>query len=450
MPNVIVLSDSDEPASPVADERDGVGPELGDRYRSGARTSDLDLPEVPFCREIAASASPADDGRGLLAAEESSSDSGDNRVVAAASRKAAAAPGRDRATLEAERARRRHALAREKALKAIERRAARDTKPGECLKFMEVVLDRGIDAESLRGEIESALRSAGVKFDVTAESIPGSVTWRRSVEEEYVGEDNEVRARRSVRTEEHAIVIWSSREAVGHVADGTFGTSVSSIRDLIPGYSLTLLVCGMDEYFARRMKQRDRNPADKGPRCNGRADERFDAWPTVSRRQLEMCLAEIQIASGCSGRLIESAQDLALTVCQYTKSVSEIPHKLRKRENLEGKFSWYVTGDNRNTVRVDRDGNGLRRLWQQQLCQFNLSSLETAEAICAVYPSPVRLVEAYRNCTPDEGMNLLKDIPIRRAAGPLTTTRKIGPELSKKVYVMFTSQNGDALLGSQA
>jgi len=80
-------------------------------------------------------------------------------------------------------------------------------------------------------------------------------------------------------------------------------------------------------------------------------------------------------------------------VYQYTKSISEIPYKLQRRGNQEGKFDWYVMGDNKNTVRVDKDGNGLKRLWQQQLCQFNLSSLETSEAICTVYPSPMQLIK---------------------------------------------------------
>lgn len=34
-------------------------------------------------------------------------------------------------------------------------------------------------------------------------------------------------------------------------------------------------------------------------------------------------------------------------------------------------------------------------------------------------------------------------------AGPLSTVRKVGPQLSKKVYTMFTSEDGDALLGTE-
>ncbi|XP_011690538.1 PREDICTED: crossover junction endonuclease EME1 [Wasmannia auropunctata] len=457
MSNVIVLSDSDEPSSPVADKRNEIGWGINGGCCTDP-TNDFDLPEVPFCREIAESSTSQGENLSDLNADDDCckhaegppvSDLENNRVEKT-SRKATAATRKDKTTLREERLRRQQALAREKALKAIERKTSRDMKPGECVRFMEVNLDRDVDAVVSREEIESALRNADIKCNATTELIPGSITWRRNVEEACVGEDNQVRTRTSVRTEEYAIVIWSSHEAVRHVAEGTFCTSVSSSRDLIPGYNVTLVICGMEEYFASRRKQKSNPAGGKGSRYNGKGNQRFDdASPVISRRQLEMCLAEIQIVAKCSSRLVESAQELALMVCQYTKSISEIPYKLQKRGSREDKFDWYVMGDNKNTVRVDKDGNGLKRLWQQQLCQFNLSSLETSEAICTVYPSPMQLVRAYRKCTPDEGMNLLKDISIRRAAGPLTAARKVGPELSKKVYVMFTSQNGDALLGNE-
>jgi len=353
---------------------------------------------VPFCREIAESSTSqgeslpdlnADDGCKYA---EGSSDS-ENNLIEKTSQKTTVSK-KDKTTLREERSRRQQALVREKALRAIEKKTSRDMKPGECIKFMEVNLDRGIDAVVSRGEIESALQNAGIKFNVTTELIPNSITWRRNVEEDYIGEDNEVCTKKNIQTEAYAIVIWSNYEAVRHVAEDTFCASVSNSKALIPSYNMTLVICGMEEYFVYRKKQKsDRNAGSKGSRYNGRGNQRFDTLPIISRRQLEMCLTEIQIVAKCSSRLIENTQDLALMVHQYTKSISEIPYKLQRRGNQEGKFDWYVMGDNKNTVRVDKDGNGLKRLWQQQLCQFNLSSLETSEAICTVYPSPMQLVK---------------------------------------------------------
>lgn len=397
MSHVIVLSDSDEPASPITDKRDKIELEIDGRYLDA--TDDFDLPEVPFCHEIAGnSASQGENLPNLNAdngyehADGSVSDSENDRVERT-SRKATVSR-KDKTTSREERSRRQQALAREKALKAIEKKTSRDMKPGECIKFMEVNLDRGIDAVASRGEIESALQNADVKFNVTSELIPNSITWQRNIEEDYIGEDNEIRTKRSIQMEEHVIVIWSNHEAVRHVAEGTFCASVSSSKALIPSYDMTLVIHGMEEYFTYRKKQRsDQNPGGKGSKHNGKGNRRFDTLPIISRQQLEMCLTEIQVVAKCSSRLIENAQDLALMVYQYTKSISEIPYKLQKKGSQEGKFDWYVMGDNKNTVRVDKDGNGLKRLWQQQLCQFNLSSLETSEAICTVYPSPMKLIK---------------------------------------------------------
>jgi len=397
MSNVIVLSDSDESISlsPVADEHDKIKSEIGGKYSDVS--NDFDFPDVLFCREIIDSPTSQSDSNlnannGYKHTEKSPISDSENRINKT-SRKATVSK-KDKVILREERSRRQQALAREKILKAIEKKTLKNMKPSECIKFMEVYLDRGIDSIASQEEIESALQNADIKFNVTTEKIPNSITWRRNVEEDYIGEDNDICTRRNIQMEKYAIVIWSNYKAVKHVAEGTFCTSVSDCKTLIPNYNMTLVICGMEEYFTYRKKQKsDRNLGSKESRYNSKGNQQFDMLPIISRQQLEMCLTEIQIVVKCSSRLIENSQDLALMICQYTKSISEIPYKLQKRGNQESKFDWYVMGDNKNTVRVDKDGNGLKRLWQQQLCQFNLSSLEVSEAICTVYPSPIQLIK---------------------------------------------------------
>ncbi|EFN82754.1 crossover junction endonuclease EME1 [Harpegnathos saltator] len=456
MSTVILLSDSDDPASPIDKHKaNGCINEINEKCDSDV-TSDIDLPEVPFCLRNDENLSDlevnGDPKRAYHKSSNAMSDSYDSEEdqVRKASQKITASK-KDKIALKEERLKRQQALARQKALRTIASKKSRDMKPGECMKFMEVNLDQGIDAISCT-EIQNVLRNANIHFNVTSELIPNSITWRRNVEESYIDENNEVRVRKSVQTEKYTVVIWSNYEAVKHVTNGTLCASISSCKALKSNYNMTLVIFGMEEYFTYHKKAKGKSGQHSGSkesRCKSKGNQRFETFPIISRQQLEMCLTEAQIVMKCSSRLIENVQDLALMIYQYTKSISEVPYKLQKKENLENKFDWYVMGDNRNTVRVNKNGNGLKRLWQQQLSQFNLSSLEIAEAICTVYSSPAKLIKAYRNCTPEEGMNLLKDIPIRRAAGPLTAVRKVGPELSKKMYVMFTSQDGDALLGTE-
>lgn len=42
---------------------------------------------------------------------------------------------------------------------------------------------------------------------------------------------------------------------------------------------------------------------------------------------------------------------------------------------------------------VNKEGYGLKQLWQKQLCQFNLCSWEMAEVISLNYPSPSLLMK---------------------------------------------------------
>lgn len=57
---------------------------------------------------------------------------------------------------------------------------------------------------------------------------------------------------------------------------------------------------------------------------------------------------------------------------------------------LENEF---FAGDNKDCVKIDKDGNGLNRLWNQMLRMFPLASLETAEAITSLYPTMHSLME---------------------------------------------------------
>jgi hypothetical protein len=40
-------------------------------------------------------------------------------------------------------------------------------------------------------------------------------------------------------------------------------------------------------------------------------------------------------------------------------------------------------------------------------------------------------------------------LQIRRGVGPLTTMKKVGPELSKKICMFFTASDGEATLSQE-
>ena len=62
---------------------------------------------------------------------------------------------------------------------------------------------------------------------------------------------------------------------------------------------------------------------------------------------------------------------------------------MKEQDTIE----WFAEADSKECVAVDKNGNGLLRLWQQQICQFPIIGLETAQAVAAAYPSPTLLME---------------------------------------------------------
>ncbi|CAI9569673.1 unnamed protein product [Staurois parvus] len=98
-------------------------------------------------------------------------------------------------------------------------------------------------------------------------------------------------------------------------------------------------------------------------------------------------------------------------------------------------------------VRVEKCGKGLLEVWKRQIQQFNRVSVEVASAVVAAYPSPQLLIKAYRHCqTNAERHGLLSDILVRRGEGVASTSRRVGPELSKRIYLQFTNSQPELSL----
>ena len=109
------------------------------------------------------------------------------------------------------------------------------------------------------------------------------------------------------------------------------------------------------------------------------------------------------------------------------------------------KENFYFENDNKDCVKV-LDTVGLSRLWQQHLIKLPFITLETAEAIMAVYSMPRNLLDAFRDSENPE--ILLRDLPFRRGDGPLQTNRRLGPEMSRKIYQFYHSLDPHQLLSS--
>ncbi|ELU07229.1 hypothetical protein CAPTEDRAFT_98058 [Capitella teleta] len=97
--------------------------------------------------------------------------------------------------------------------------------------------------------------------------------------------------------------------------------------------------------------------------------------------------------------------------------------------------------------KVTKEGRGLLSLWRQHIQQFRNVTAEVANAIIAEYPSPRDLYQAYLSCeNQNKAEQLLQDIVVRRGAGVIATNRRIGKELSRKIYLLMTSCDPDLII----
>ncbi|XP_048575585.1 crossover junction endonuclease EME1 isoform X2 [Nematostella vectensis] len=238
------------------------------------------------------------------------------------------------------------------------------------------------------------------------------------------------------------------------MGDSTSSSTLESFcRRLMNLYSkkaLILAVMGLEKYFrniktmqARQFRNAVRGgtevPTTGKQRKRGRATERV----LVTRVDVEEVLVELELRVGCGVRMLDTAQEFADFVGMMTKSLAEAPFKKSQPEA----FSFCVDSWNKASVKVTKDGEGLLKAWQQQIQQFTNVSAQMAAAIVSVYPSPQMLLRAYKRCSSDtEASRLLQDIPVRRGAGALATSRRIGPELSRRIHLLFTSSNGKEVL----
>lgn len=167
----------------------------------------------------------------------------------------------------------------------------------------------------------------------------------------------------------------------------------------------------------------------------------------VKSSDIENLYLQLQLEHNCVVKYAENAQDLSTLILSFTKAVTVAPEKRLK--NLSP-FNFHVdTMKQFKAIRVDiENGNKtLENLWKQILQQFHQMGIEQAQAIVQQYGTIQSLIQAYRMCSNEnDAKHLLAEIQVRRGAGVLTTTRKIGPVMSEKIWKLFTSIDGNELL----
>ncbi|KAM7382197.1 hypothetical protein PAMA_012860 [Pampus argenteus] len=351
---------------------------------------------------------------------------------------------------------------RQKAEKKALAEAAKALRPEECIKHMVVVVDPALLQLEGGGTLLASVQALGCSCAIEKQALPRSVSWMRRTpcaqpddgacvpEADVVMQmtaDDFIALIRSYVQEER-------RE--GSDCGPTLTSWVQAQQRRHPDKILSLVVIDLEKYFRSQKSQNQkkfREAVTGGEQAGGKQEKKrrrkndgVEVLPEVSRVEVEEAVVHLQLHTGVAVRFLSTWKDFSDHITMTTKAVAEAPFK-RQREKTG--FSFCLDSEWAGGQRVDKAGKGLLQVWKRQIQQLNRVSPDMASAILAAYPSPQLLRKAYSLCKTDrDKMSLLSDLLIRRGEGVTSTTRRVGPELSKRVFLMVNSCDAEQTLDS--
>ncbi|NXV97317.1 EME2 endonuclease, partial [Calonectris borealis] len=276
----------------------------------------------------------------------------------------------------------------------------------------------------------TVLSSLDCKYSFEPQAIPCSITWRRNMPSPLSAPDGP-----AVKTEEEkeVLVLVEPEDFLKRL----FSLTQPDLNQVLPLAGLegsstktySLAVVGLDAY------------------------RRYPVFvPLVGVLRvtplslLLQALVVLQLWGNIEVVFLDTWQEFGQHVSALTKAIAKRPYK-RQLESQELPFC--AAGAWASGVRVEKDGTGLWQVWKRQIQQFNRVSPATAAAIAEAYPSPSLLLQAYEECsTEDEKRLLLSDIPVKSDVSG--KDRRVGPDLSRRIYLFMVSTDPDLVLDLSA
>ncbi|XP_052770140.1 crossover junction endonuclease EME1-like isoform X2 [Mya arenaria] len=323
---------------------------------------------------------------------------------------------------KAERAKQKQMKEVEKEMRKAEREAKKTYSLNSCLQFIKVLVDTNVvNTCGLGVLILKACEELGVTCETRELPLPFTVMWVRNVASSGLGQDMKVETVYSEVEEQEVISVVPVADFVQMVdtfkqrqrglSDSgiTLQEYVSHMKSSLAGKNISVVVLGVEQYF---------------------------------RVDMEETTADTLMHADCMTFMHDSPEEVADMVRRFSKAVAERP---AKKDRFDPIFSFHEEGV--GGVKVDRSGGGLLKVWKHQLLQFKNVSPDIAQAIIAVFPSPQMLRQAYKKCqTEKEAIQVLENIVVRRGAGVLETSRRVGKELSRRIYMLFTCDDPDFVI----
>ncbi|XP_071318527.1 crossover junction endonuclease EME1 isoform X2 [Trachinotus anak] len=350
---------------------------------------------------------------------------------------------------------------KQKAEKRALAEAAKALRPEECIKHMVVAVDPALLQLEGGGTLLASVQALGCSCAIEKQPLPRSVSWMRRAPCAQADDGvcvPEAHVVMQMTVDDVITLIHSYIQEERHGRSDSAHTLTSWVQQqqrLHPGKILSLVVIDMEKYFRSQKSQSHKRfreaVANEEQGGGGKARKRrrngaAEVLPEVSRVEVEEAVVHLQLHTGVSVRFLSTWKDFSDHITMTTKAVAEAPFK---REREKTGFSFYLESEWAGGQRVDRAGKGLLQVWKRQIQQLNRVSPDMASAILAAYPSPQLLQKAYSLCRTDrEKTSLLSDLLIRRGEGVTSTTRRVGPELSKRLFLLMNACDPEQTLDS--
>ncbi|XP_051491043.1 crossover junction endonuclease EME1 isoform X2 [Apus apus] len=374
----------------------------GSRETSCGSQSDMDSVRGPSLCPLPASPPDSADQPGSRASPETSSPPKEPQCSVKKRKASCQAALQKRKEREAQRRQKEQEKEQKRALA----KRLKALRPGECQKYMTVVVDEVLLQVEGGGQIFSALRAANYFCVVESQAVPCSITWRRKVVPSQMEEGDEWTEEPNVlvllRLEEFLPMVRNYKQARLLEAQDfteqkeTLQSYVADVAEKMPGKILALAVADVEKYFrslrfqSGKGLQRAAGSGDQEEQGKRRKKKVRDSGLELTRMDVEEALVDLQLSTQVPVRFFESWEELGEFVTMFTKAVAEAPFK---REREKTGFPFYLEKRWCGGVRVKPSGEGLLEVWKRQIQQFNRVSREMAEAIVSAYPSPQLLIQ---------------------------------------------------------
>ncbi|KAJ8399870.1 hypothetical protein AAFF_G00406000 [Aldrovandia affinis] len=340
---------------------------------------------------------------------------------------------KDREKYKSERAQEKERKSQEQQMRKEAAKRLKSYRPENCLKCLIVCIDTALLQDERSDILLGTLFSMEWNTAIEEQHLTHSITWRRDLPK---GEDGP-----NPVLEEQVLMVLTLNDFL----DMVVSIKQSQQKDS-DNVAVDSLFKQLSEYLNRN-GEKVVTLAVMGPHPN--------SWTLWSQRHggqihqsqmgeedidIEEAVVFLQLYRNTSVIFLESWQGLTDHVCAITKALSKRPFKhLTEKDDLP----FCLDGSWASGVRVERDGTGLSQVWSRQIQQLNRVSPAVAAGVSSAFASPQLLLKAYRDLDSEgERKGLLADLSVRSGE----RERRIGPEISNRVYRFLTTQNPQLVL----